>query len=247
MSSITCVMGDPGSGKTRLAGTWPHPFWINLESDGNTTALRGGIKPNGIDVPRGNTAVASVVNVLNEVRGLKPNAEGLIEYRGSTVGSLVVDSVDALQETDKYMAVIPSTRYKSMDERGWGKLADDMWPFAVNLNDLPVPVVVIAHVREREIPGSSVMDVTWNLQGSFKITMNRIFSEILMIIISSDNKRHVLSQPFTTGTRRYTAKDRHGRLTAISTGGKVCIDSADGYPPNDVAAAITGWSGYAGS
>lgn len=240
MASVTVIMGEPGSGKTRLAGTWPNPYWINLETDGNTTALKGGRTPNGVDVKRDGNVVATVVAILDSIRRLTPDENGDVDYKGIKVGSVVVDSIDAMQETDKYLTVIPNSKYKAMDERGWGKLADDMWPFVVAANGLPVPLVIVAHIREREIQGSPVIDVNFNLQGSFKTTMNRIASEILVTLISNDNKRYVLSQPFRTSTRKYTAKDRHGRLSHISTNGMVCIDGEDGYPPTSIAEAITG-------
>jgi len=240
VASVTCIMGEPGSGKTRLAGTWPNPYWINLETDGNTTALSGLRTPNGIDVRRDKATVSTVVAILNEFKRLVPNKSGDVSYNGISVGSIIIDSIDAMQETDKYLAVIPSTKFKAMDERGWGKLADDMWPLTVALNDLPIPVVVISHTRERETPNSPVLDVTFNLQGSFRATMTRTFSEILVTLLSSDNKRYVLCQPFTTGTRKYSAKDRHQRLDSLATKGMVCIEGEDGYPPTSIAELITG-------
>jgi len=237
---VVAVIGESGTGKTRFAGLAPQPYWIGLEPDGETTALRGGKKPNGQFFPPNKKGTyQGVTNLLNKLGGLEPDKDGLIEYDGVKIGSIVLDSLDAYQASTKYTLVAPGRR-RGMDQQGWGELADRLWQPLAACFSVAVPVIWIAHVKESSSgsENSKVVDIGFALQGSIVQTVKSNAS-LVVHLVASGGKRYALTQPYQSGAKVWYAKDRHGTLAKFcDDAGKIDITGEDGYPPQEIGDAL---------
>lgn len=238
----TFVIGETGLGKSRLAGTWPSPLWLNGEPDGPTTALRGRRKPPTIDIKMDNNAI----NVLNEhleaLSRLTPDENGLITYKGVQVGSVVLDSFDAFQDIAK-MRILGKSR-TTMEQRDWGTLETIMrWPL-IHLGNIQVPVVIISHVKTYDRGENRNGRKWWSAQGGITTRLDRLASEILHIVLVEDKRngtyaRAVATQQYPVDGYILLAKDRNQRLAHLANkNGLILIEGEDGYPPDDIAKAI---------
>jgi hypothetical protein len=233
----TCIVGDPGTGKTRLAGTWPQPLWLNAEADGNSTALPGLKQPQSIDIPLNNRAVDALKSHLSALSRCNLDGDKMIDYDGFKAGSVVIDTFDGFQDVAKYRILGNRT---TMEQRDWGILETMMRPILIEMQNVPVPVVVVAHVKTVERGEGRIGRKTWSAQGGITTRMDRAFSEILHIVVNpSDGKRWAITQPFVWDGYMLLAKDRHQRLKAlVNEKGFVPLADLDGYPDDTIAKAI---------
>ena len=132
------VYGQPGTGKTTFAGTFPNPVMLSAGQEGGDTTLR--FIP-GITVMR-----------VQTVQDMK-EAVGIIEtqYAHKQWGTVVVDS--ATFYADIFIAEIVKSG-RAMRQQDWGLLDVHLQKWLLpTLHRLPLHVVWIALEHEKQIEG----------------------------------------------------------------------------------------------
>lgn len=236
LAARVCIMGDPGVGKTRLAGTFPHPFFIDCENGAGSAVPDG---PNRLVIPMGPTMVKDVTGALKSLNKQKPDAEGYITYRDMKIGTVIVDSADAIQQAAKVFSILKG---RTKMERGdWGTLLEIMTPVLLEWQALPVNGIIIAHTKRRAGESKRPGELGFSVQGALKDQMPRWFSIIMHIMTGVDGKRYVVTQPMVHKNSRIQAKDRHNVLAGlVDRNSVVKLPGKDGYPNNAIANAICG-------
>ncbi len=237
------ILGKPGTGKTRLAGTFNEPLYIDVEG-GAGSATRTG-QPNTLRVPQNAKCLPNCIGIVNKLLkdGEYDEETGLMNVtlldQPITFGTVVVDSLDAIQSAHKIFNILGGRG--KMRIQDWGTLLDETLPLLYKLCDLPVTVVVIAHTRQYENEdGKDVVGLA--VQGGLKSQTPAFFDAILHLFVNKDNQRLVLTQPRYSGGAEYLAKDRHGTFSDYIEGEQPVIDITgdDGYPTDAIARAIEG-------
>jgi len=235
-----CILGEPGAGKSRLAATFPDPLFADLEN-GAGTAQPGGV--NRLVIPTDRNALQATRRIVQDL-AKAPCADGAICYQvdgtNLKVGTLVIDSIDALQQPVKMFEVLKGrTR---MERNDWDTLLNLLQPVVLEWHALPIHVVVIAHTKRTDGEEGKPGSMDFGVQGSLKGQMPRWFDYILHLVAGPDGKRFVVTQPTISKGYRYLAKDRHNRLSALGRSGIIDLPAKDGYPDDLIARTICGIS-----
>lgn len=234
LAARVCIMGDPGVGKTRLAGTFPHPFFIDCENGAGTATPEG---PNRLVIPMGATLVNDVKDALKKLNKQKPDAEGFITYRDMKIGTVVLDSADAIQQAAKVFSILRGRT--KMERADWGTLLEIMTPVLLEWQSLPINAIIIAHTKRRAGETKRPGELGFSVQGALKDQMPRWFSIIMHIMAGTDGARYVVTQPMIHKNNRIQAKDRHNVLAElVDRNGIIKLPAKDGYPSQDIANAI---------
>lgn len=154
------VYGDPGSGKTYLAGTaqdspqMANVHFFNIDGGMMTLAQRGDI------------AATDIRSVSDLERELHRIADGDEKYAG--VHTVVIDNVTELQTlalegitTAEYSNRKRKDRTYTIDQvylEDYGLAGKQIARVLRGFRDLPVHVVYIAHRKDRMRPGTNVLD-----------------------------------------------------------------------------------------
>ncbi|GAG53358.1 unnamed protein product, partial [marine sediment metagenome] len=204
------ILGAPGSGKTRLAGTWPHPLFVDLEN-GAASATSGGATR--IVVATEKSTLTTVRNIIDRVKkGAFSKGLTTFEYDSKMlkIGTVVIDPLDVVQQACKQFDVLKGSRSK-MEWDDWDTILNLMLPLILDLNSLPVHTVVISHVKRKEgkktkrgdnLPG--FMEAA--MQGSLRSQLPGWFDVVLHILVNDEGERGVLISPRTHQGYRILAK-----------------------------------------
>lgn len=154
------IYGDPGSGKTFLAGTaQDSPFMadvhvFNIDGGMMTLAQRGDIHA---------TDVRSVADLERELHSLAARDE-----KYATTRTVVIDNVTELQTlalegitTAEYTARKKKDRTYTIDQvylEDYGLAGKQIARVLRGFRDLPVHVIYIAHRKDRMRPGTNVLE-----------------------------------------------------------------------------------------
>lgn len=154
------VYGDPGSGKTYLAGTaQDSPFMadvhvFNIDGGMMTLAQRGDIHA---------TDVRSVADLERELHSLAARDE-----KYATTRTVVIDNVTELQTlalegiaTAEYSSRKKKDRTYTIDRvylEDYGLAGKQIARVLRGFRDLPVHVIYIAHRKDRMRPGTNVLE-----------------------------------------------------------------------------------------
>lgn len=230
------ILGEPGTGKTRLAGTFPSPLFIDTEPDGATTAREGGV-PRFV-VPVSPTMRADITKYIKQLRATDCKVG---DYQ---VGTLVIDSIDQVQRAVQTFEILKGRT--KMQIQDWGTLLELMYTLVMAWASLPIPVVVVGHVKRMGDDDESSKVKTANLavRGALKNEMPGWFSYILHIVTGPDGKRTVIRDNMIYKGTRYLAKDRHNVLGGIAMGTSgaqskiINITSTTGWPDSKIADTI---------
>lgn len=236
------ILGRPGTGKTRLAGSLPDPLFIDVEGGAGSAVPSG--QPYTLRVPQNTDCLANVKGItrhineqgdFDEETGIMSVTFGehAIEFR-----TLVIDSLDAIQTAHKIFNVLGGR--DKMRIQDWGTLLDDTLPLLYSITNLPIDVVVTAHTRQYENEdGEDIVGLA--VQGGLKSQTPAFFDAILHLSVNKKNKRIALIQPRHIGGAKYMAKDRHNVFAPYAKDGCfVDITGEDDYPNNIIADAILG-------
>lgn len=239
------ILGRPGVGKTRLAGTFPAPFFLQLEPDGCTTAFPGIPDEAILDIPMGPNSLPTLESALDQLLRYKPDENGLIELKnGYKAGTVVLDSIDAIQQIVADFDPALRNRMKwSYDE--WGILLKKVRPINTKFQALPVHGVMVAHTRTHESQdGNKPGVMTLSVQGALGRELPRWFSCIMHIVEGARMKREVCVQPTIYNNYRVEAKDRHNLLKSlVNKNGVIELPADDdGYPEGRIAQVLCGAS-----
>lgn len=154
------VYGDPGSGKTFLAGTaQDSPYMadvhvFNIDGGMMTLAQRGDIHA---------TDVRSVADLERELHSLAARDE-----KYATTKTVVIDNVTELQTlalegitTSEYASRKKKDRAYTIDQvylEDYGLAGKQIARVLRGFRDLPVHVIYIAHRKDRMRPGTNVLE-----------------------------------------------------------------------------------------
>lgn len=154
------IYGDPGSGKTFLAGTaQDSPFMadvhvFNIDGGMMTLAQRGDIHA---------TDVRSVADLERELHSLAARDE-----KYATTRTVVIDNVTELQTlalegitTSEYASRKKKDRTYTIDQvylEDYGLAGKQITRVLRGFRDLPVHVIYIAHRKDRMRPGTNVLE-----------------------------------------------------------------------------------------
>ena len=236
-----CIMGEPGTGKTRLAATFPDPFFLDIER-GAATARPEGV--NRLIIPTDRNTLKVVRQVL-EAMAKSPVEDGRIIYQTPSgekvkIGTVILDSVDAIQQPVNMYGILHGR--SKMERSDWDTLLNLMTPLVLDWHALPVHLVAIAHTKRVDGENGKPGTMDFSVQGALRSQMPRWFSLILHLVAGPDGKRFLVSQPTIAKGYRYVAKDRHNLLKVLGrpkSPGIIDVPAdEDGYPTSQVAEAI---------
>lgn len=239
-SRMVLILGRPGVGKTRLAGSFPEPFILDLEN-GADTAYPGKVRK--IDIPTDAKTLATVKATVQSMSQC-PFEDGALQTSHGPVQTIVVDSMDAIQQAVMDFSILKGSKTK-MERSDWGTILNMVRPTLLLLRNLPIHAVVTAHTKTRdgEQNKSGVMDLA--VQGALRDQMPRWFDVIMHIAEQPNAKRMLVTQGQIWNQYRWLAKDRHNLLRPLADAkGLVQLDvDEDFYPCSAVADAIVGADG----
>jgi len=237
------ILGKPGTGKTRLAGTFNEPLFIDVEGGAGSATREG--QPNTIRIPQNAKCLPNCIGVIDKILkdGEYDPETGLMSVtllnQLTIFGTVVVDSLDAIQSAHKIFNILGGRG--KMRIQDWGTLLDETLPLLYKLCDLPVTVIVVAHTRQYENEdGKDIVGLA--VQGGLKSQTPAFFDAILHLFVNKDNQRFVLTQPGYSDGVQYLAKDRHGTFSDYTEDNRPIINvtGEDGYPRTIVAEAVEG-------
>jgi hypothetical protein len=238
------ILGRPGVGKTRLAGTFPHPLFLDVDH-GASSALRGGESPNRLVFDINQRTRRDVKGVITRLANQEVSDDGLIHYQVENgpeikVGTVVIDTLTAVQEATQIYEVMRGARV--MDWDMYDELLSLMQNLAVAWQSLPVHVVVICHSKKRDVEGEKYDEVQPDLAGQIRDKLPKQFDLILHMRVGNGGKRYVITDNVPVRGIKYVAKDRHDELAELLEEGQkfIALDSVGGYPGDRIARALTG-------
>jgi phage nucleotide-binding protein len=202
------VFGEPGAGKTYLAGTaQDHPKTspvLVVDVEGGTTTLR---HRDDIDVVQARS-MQHVVEIHNK---LKIDNNGYYQ-------TVVIDSLTELQKLD--MAGImkelverrPDRDVDVPDVREWGKTGTHMRQIVRAYRDLPMNTILTALVDPFKDSSGTVV-LYPNLPGKMRTELAGFFDVVGYLYTRPDEEKEVIDRIIQfTGTQHVIAKDRTAEL-----------------------------------
>jgi hypothetical protein len=209
------VYGEPGVGKTRLAGSSVFvsdmcPVLL-MDFEGGTLSLAGDMRD--IDVIRPKT--------LQEIDKLY----GIL-YDENPYRTVIVDSLSELQKVlmqaimQEVVKKDPERDPDIASQREWGKNSEQVRAFVRAFRDLPCNTIFTALADESKDERSGINRVRPALPGKLKGEVGGYVDEVLYmylreIQVQGMKEREIRSLLLTNGTERQVAKDRSGQLPLI--------------------------------
>jgi phage nucleotide-binding protein len=211
------VYGDPGAGKTWLAGTADDdprtsPV-LYLDCEGGVTTIRHRREIDVVPV----RSIPQLEDIYNKLYHSIDQETNSIQYR-----TVVIDPVTELADLD--MRTIMKAAYASKPEtvdidvpspREWGKNRNHIRLIVRAFRDLPCHLIITAHANKKEeenqptkyFPGFAGKLAT-EIPG---------FMDIVGYLYAESKTGTVQRKMQVQGTRRIQAKDRTSRLGAVVT------------------------------
>ena len=243
------VLGEPGVGKTRFAGTFPSPLFLDYEQGCSSATPNG--RPLTLEVATEKSTLTTTRKIVAAIKKGEFDPEtGLVTFvydgHKMSCATLVIDTIDVIQLACKQFDIL--TARDKMEREDWDVILNRMAPLMMDLNALPIHVVVTAHTKKREAfrdrkgiqhPGEAAIA----MQGSIRNQLPGWFDLILhMITVDGRGRRAIVTGPKTLQGYKLLAKDRHGLLdhTLNDKGFIPQPLGENGYPVPDIANIICG-------
>jgi hypothetical protein len=203
------VSGGPGSGKTRLFSTAPHPFVIASE-DGVLTLHKHAIPYIKLD-----DGMAIYEDFLEILRAARENrkiemADGTILDFGK-IETLCLDSVWMLNSRLK-KEILESGNMRNAQKDLWGVLLDQIKDCILQLIDMDYHIIVtVGEAVKTDEMDSDEKIITYNFQGSFRNEIGYLF-DFNLYMVKEQRGRNTIYKCFTNDENNRTAKARIGGL-----------------------------------
>lgn len=146
--TIDLYFGNPKSGKTTIAGSYPKPLlYISCGNDGGGIVLQGidGIYPKVLH-SKDKACSYKIAPLLQEVLAQKE-----IQFK-----TIVIDTISAVQ--DDQVAYQKKLKGKQLNEQDWGVASQVMSEIRETLKDFAtltkINVVLLAHLKTYTLPGT---------------------------------------------------------------------------------------------
>lgn len=173
------VAGQPGSGKTRFAATFPNVVFANARG-GMTSLAESGTR--FVDIQ----CEADMLKLKLMLDGAAGDVEDVFN---GPVGTLVVDTLDEFQRI-LLAERLASERRAETTAGDWGWLGQRMHTIVEGLVELDMNVVLITHLKDVTDGVSGKIFIKPGLQGAFCDQVNQYVDYALMI-----TARHFNTQP----------------------------------------------------
>lgn len=140
------VCGEPGTGKTLIASTFPDPFYLTTEGLMMSVADR--------DVPY--HKLKSQDELLMAIKMLQQPAKVRAQQFGFPIKTVVVDTIDdvSIMLLKERMRAEHHTQAQLQD---YGWLKDQMTEIVTALRNLDMNVVLACHLKSREVGGMNTL------------------------------------------------------------------------------------------
>lgn len=214
------IYGDPGAGKTHLAGTaqdvpsMANVHVFNIDGGIMTLARRGDIRA---------TNIRSVSDLEQELFKI---ANGDPKYEG--VKTVVIDNITELQTLAlenvtmrEYSNRIKKNKTYSVDEvylEDYGVVGKQLARVLRGFRDLPIHVIYIAHRKDKMRPGTNVLDESKPNLTEKLGTAVMGYMDFVWYLYTADETVGDESTGFRTETHRYLLTQPAGSYAAKTRG-----------------------------
>jgi hypothetical protein len=203
------LAGDPGSGKTRLASTFPNVFYANADAGMMSVVDR---QPPFVDVD----STETLTQLLQALRQTPKQRQQIL---GAPVSTVVVDTVDSIQK------ILIEERKKEQKKDAlaisdWGWLGDQLRVLIRNFRNLDMNVIFTVHLKAVEDSESGQTFIKPGLQGQMGDEIAAYFDVCGLLkaspitVVKDGRQTRVLQRLMQTGpdARHPWLKDRSGKL-----------------------------------
>lgn len=192
------LIGEPKVGKTLLASTIPHAYFLDLEEGASSTGCYRQT------FTKDASGFKTLKRELEALARLKPDEDGLLHHTVGDhellVGAVVIDSIDELQ-------LVADLTIKKVGLQYWGDMLKLMRGIVTTARRINAHLVCIAHARDVAGDGDAV-DVGLALQGGIRSQLPRWF-DVLLHLVTLPGGATILTGTTTIGKKTYLAGDRH--------------------------------------
>ncbi len=193
----TLIYGESGVGKTRLASTWPNPFFCDVDKGMAS-----------VDLPVARQEIDDW-NELNDVYAWLANE------RPKEFGTIVLDSLNEAQTVSMIDTVANfPTIHRSYDslpsQSDYGKMLHDFDRMIRAFCRLPYNIVLVAQTTTRQFDTDLIMPQLIGKNTSRNITR---MMDIVAYLFHAEDSEMTVSAAFNAV--HYVTKDRSGRLPNV--------------------------------
>lgn len=211
------VYGEPGAGKTYLAGTFPHPFFI--DADHGLRTLKKKRFPYVAPTPGGKTYY-EVMDMLKTVEKREPPFDEI------PVETVVLDSITELarmllEESMRYPEGAGSDAPRKITAdipsfHDWSRLTARLESIMKQCETMGVNIVATAGVNIDKDEYTGALMGNPAIVGGYRKIIGHRFDEFFYMEPQSDKDGGVTYTVHTVKYRHYAAKSRDGRKGTIS-------------------------------
>jgi AAA domain len=205
------IAGEPGSGKTLFASTWPDVLYANAEGGLMSVADRNVLT---VDIEDSQTLLELVVALRQE-----PDVREKIF--GAPVSTVVIDTLDEVARLLQRER-ITETKKETLAIGDWGWYGDQLRGIIRGFRNLDMHVILNVHLKTSEDADTQSLLVKPNVQGQVGEELAGYVDLALLLRASSTTKmvgdkmvREIARVLQAYGSGRYPwIKDRSGKLPA---------------------------------
>lgn len=212
------IYGDPGSGKTHLAGTaqdspyMSNVWFMNIDGGMMTLASRGDIRA---------TDIKSIEDLEIELRKLINNDP---KYKGTK--TIVIDNITELQ-TLSLEGIIASQLKERLKKGGsiddiqiddYGKSGVQLARILRGFRDLPIHVIYIAHKRDKIRKVTNTLESSGPSMTAKLCTAVKGYMDFVWYLYTADEQIEKKDGTFTTETHRYLLTQPYNNYEAKTRG-----------------------------
>ena len=211
------VYGDPGVGKTWLAGTAADdprtsPV-LYLDCEGGVTTIRHRRDIETVRV----RSIPQLEEIYNKLYYAIDSRTGKIPY-----GTVIVDPITELADLDMrtimketHAAKPETTDIDVPSPREWGKNRNHIRLIVRGLRDLPCHTILIAHAgKDQDSSTPPIISYYPGFSGKLKVEISG-FMDVVGYYYPDTTTGVIVRKLQVTGTRRIQAKDRTDRLGGV--------------------------------
>lgn len=183
------ICGNPGSGKTLMASTFPNPFYASCEA--GLLSIRKRKVPSH-EVKK-STEMDEIIRLMRQDPSVREKQLGV------PVDTLVIDTLDNFQRLVKRELMAKNNGKMSMQE--WGTLGDKMRSYVAAMRGLDVNVVVTCHLKRVVEEETGKVILVPLLEGSYRDEVAGEFD--IVGILEAKNQKVQEGNGLVTKTRRF--------------------------------------------
>lgn len=212
-NSAILLIGDSGAGKTMLACSQPNTLLIDLEWGGSHAGATVRYETQG-----GYQSHLETATIIQNLLAQKPDENGMLDFQGYKINTIVIDTVDQLQVGLKENHVGMFNK-QQMYGILLTRITYDIIQPAMRL---PINKIFVAHTglfesvsndEKKEQQQQNVIavfpTVTVALEGGIRNKIVYLFDYVLHLTISQRGTHTILTQPTVLDDKWHYAKDRY--------------------------------------